>query len=103
MHLLYSTIDNITAAKNIAHTVLQAKLAACVNILPKGTSLYLTGGKIKETREYYMLFKTTKDKAAELKDQILSTHPYEVPCVIELAASMANSTFELWLTEELTK
>ncbi len=82
--LLYVTMPDKSAAKNLATKIIEAKLATCVNILPAGLSLYQWEGQIEEEEEIYMLVKTGKNKAMATRDFILSHHPYEVPCVLGL-------------------
>lgn len=78
----YTTVATEQDAQTLAKQVLTGKYAACVNILPLGKSNYWWEGKIEESAEYYLLFKTTLDKSAQLEFFILQNHPYTVPAIL---------------------
>jgi periplasmic divalent cation tolerance protein len=83
--LLYIPIDTQKHAEELATLALSHKLAACVNILPGGQSLYLWEGHIENASECYMLFKTLPEKQHELKTFILAHHPYDIPAILTLS------------------
>ena len=87
----------------ILYTAVEAKLAACANVLAPMTSIYRWQGVMEQASETPMLLKTTASAAGQLKDLILKSHPYDTPCVLALRveADMSNSGFIRWLEEEI--
>jgi periplasmic divalent cation tolerance protein len=91
--LLYTTLPSQEASEQLAKQCLEQKLAACVNIFQQGTSLYFWEGKLEESKECYLMFKTTPTLLAQLKACILKHHPYENPAILTWeAASTTNFT-----------
>jgi periplasmic divalent cation tolerance protein len=99
--LLYVPIDSIANAKKVAKQLLEAKLIACANIFPIGTSIYPWKGKIEESAEIVMILKTSKSKLNKVKSAIRKTHPYDIPCILELPVKSVNKEYAGWLAEVL--
>jgi len=89
-------------AEEIARAVLDARLAACVNIVPGVTSLYWWQGAICRDAESTLLIKTRADLVPALTDAIRAAHPYDVPEVIALplAEGEGNAAYRAWLVAE---
>jgi periplasmic divalent cation tolerance protein len=85
-------------ASHIAKTLVQEKLAACVNILSGVQSVYRWHDAIEETREVLLLIKSTPEKYPELEAKIHSLHPYEVPEVLAVTADRISHAYQAWLT-----
>jgi periplasmic divalent cation tolerance protein len=77
------TVASLTAGKAIAISLIEAKLAACVNLFPLD-SIYLWEGKINQEPEYQLIIKTDLSKFDELAAKIKTLHSYEVPEIIAL-------------------
>jgi len=56
--LLYTTVSCEQEAKKLANIALSSNAAVCVNIIQNGNSVYLWNGKIEESSECYLIFKT---------------------------------------------
>ena len=81
---VYSTIDDIQGAKKIAHTLVEEKLVACVNIIPNIHSIYRWKGKIENDEECVIISKTNDNNVKKVIMRIKSLHPYELPDIIVL-------------------
>lgn len=92
-------------AEAIARAALEARLAACVNILPEVRSLYWWKGKIERDVESTLLLKTRASLVAELTRVVRANHPYEVPEVIalEIRGDEGNAEYLAWLLAETTR
>ena len=82
MIIAYSTATNETVAHEIAHHLIQAKLAACINVLPNIKSIYHWNNEIVEDNEVLMMIKSESSKQQILIDTLVKIHPYDTPEVI---------------------
>ena len=87
-------------ARRLAHGLVSAHLAACVNVLAECTSVYRWKGAIETASEIPMLIKTRAALFAEVKAFILEHHPYEVPEVIALPVGDGSSAYLEWLVQQ---
>jgi len=99
--MIISTYPNKNSISKIANELVKNKIAACVNIV-KISSIYSWKGKIENTSEYLALFKTTQKNKKYLKEKIKSTHPYDVPEIIEIDIMSINKSYLKWLVESTT-
>ena len=95
--LVLCTIDDLTKAKEISRIIVEDKLAACVNIIPKISSIYFWNEEVTEDEEYLMLIKTRKNLFEELKFKILKLHPYDTPEVISVKIDEGSKNYRDWI------
>lgn len=74
-----TTTNSEREAKELASLLVEGKLAACVQIIPKILSIYRWEGKVHEDQEYLLLIKGLEDRMGEVKAAIEKHHSYEVP------------------------
>jgi periplasmic divalent cation tolerance protein len=87
-------------ADAIAQTLVEAKLAACVTVLPV-RSIYTWQGGVHKDQEWQLLIKSDLGKFAELETTIRSMHPYEVPEIIALPIMYGSAPYLQWLAESV--
>jgi len=80
--VIYSTIGDIEDARRIAHTLVEEKLVACVNIIPNVESFYRWEGKIEDDEECIFIAKTVDENIDKTITRIRSLHPDELPDII---------------------
>ncbi len=83
------------AARDIARTLVEDRLAACINIYGC-ESVYRWEGEIQEEREVILLAKTTEDGYDELESRVYDLHPYEVPCIERFDETSVLPAFGEW-------
>lgn len=94
------TCANSAEAKRIARAVVEARLAACVNILPGAvTSIYRWKGKVESAREKLLLIKTSRKRLAKLQAAVERLHSYDVPEFIALPIAAGSRAYMAWLDE----
>ena len=100
--LLYVTAPDMDAAEALGDALIEARLAACVNILPGVRARYRWEGQIETAEECVMIVKTTNANAGAARDLIVERHPYETPAVLALPtdAAQSNAAFAQWVREE---
>ena len=96
MILVYSTFPNRQSANKVIKIALTKKAAACANAW-QVASTFVWQGNISKEKEWAVLFKTTKPKAARLKEIIISNHPYSAPALLIWPAEVGQSDYEKWL------
>jgi periplasmic divalent cation tolerance protein len=98
------TCPTAAEAKRIARAVVDARLAACVNILPGAVqSIYRWKGKIESARERLLLIKTSRKHLAKLRGAVERLHSYDVPEFIALPIAAGSPKYLAWLEECLVK
>lgn len=89
-------------AELIATSVVSARLAAGVSVIPGVVSVYWWKGAIERAAESTLLINTRVDLVDALTEAIRAAHPYEVPevVVIPLARGLGNADFHAWVRDE---
>ena len=88
--LIISTTP-ISSAQSLAHFLIQNRYAACVNIVPKITSIYLWKDEVCEDQEALLLIKTSQQRVGECIEALKDQHPYDVPEMISFPIDTQNS------------
>jgi periplasmic divalent cation tolerance protein len=84
-------------AQNIAHTLVNEKLAACVNIMPNHLSIYEWEGQVVEDPEVQLLIKTTPSTYSLLEKRIQLLHSYDVPEIIAIDIKQGLPAYLSWI------
>lgn len=98
--LVLTNLPDQTSAQELAQTLIQQRLAACVNILGNCTSVYHWQNRLETASEVPLLIKTTVDRYAELQRTIENLHPYELPEIIAVPLSAGLPAYLDWLHSE---
>lgn len=96
-----TTLPDETQAKALARVLVSGKLAACVNILPKMTSIYEWQGKLEQGEEHLLLVKTEQHRVAELQKAIKQAHPYELPEIVVVPIVSGYEPYLNWISESV--
>ena len=99
--VVLSTCASSEEAERIARTLVEKKLAACVNILPAVRSIYRWKGAIEDDQETLLLIKTSRALFGDLRVEIQKHHSYEVPEVIAVPIVDGSEGYLEWLDREL--
>ncbi len=88
------TCSSAAEARRIANAVVEARLAACVNILPGAvTSIYRWKGKVESAKERLLLIKTSRKRLAKLRSAVERLHSYDVPEFIALPIAAGSPKY----------
>ena len=82
-----------------AQTLVDARLAACVNLLAPMESIYRWEGRVDREQERQLLIKTSRDRLAALWDRVRELHPYDVPEFLVLPIVEGNQAYLRWVRE----
>jgi periplasmic divalent cation tolerance protein len=101
--LLITNCPDETVANAIALAVVEEKLAACVNLLPRVQSIYRWQGAVESASEVPLLIKTTARHYAAIEARIRALHPYSVPEIIAVPITHGLPAYLDWLAEETAR
>lgn len=97
--IVLTTLGADTDAEMLARTLVDERLAACVNVLPEMTSVYRWEGAVDVARERQLLIKTAAGRLEALRARLLHLHPYDVPEFLVLAVAGGSEPYLRWLRE----
>jgi len=95
------SVPNRRVGRKILRKVLEAKLAACVTILPGVKSSYWWKDKIETSSEEILLFKTSGSRLSQLQKLVQKNHPFEVPEFIAIPITDGSKSYLKWLEANL--
>ena len=98
--LVYTTWPSAAEAEAAGRAMVEAKLCACVNILPGMISIYAWEGAVERGEEAVMILKTRRDLSASLKEAVRAAHPYDTPAIIELPVTAIDPRYGAWIAAE---
>jgi len=84
-------------AEQLAHFLVEMRLAACVNILPEVRSIYCWEGKICNEAESLLLIKTEQAVYPELERRLRERHPYEIPEIVAIPIERGLPDYLHWV------
>ena len=97
---VYTTYPSVVEAETAARTLLEAHLAACVNILPGMISLYRWNGAVERGEEAVMIIKTRATLAEAVRAAVKEKHSYEAPAILVIPIESVDQTYLAWLIAE---
>ena len=99
MLIVLTTTPNAEEAATLADKIVEARLAACVQILPQMTSVYIWEGAAQHENEHLLLIKTLPDKWDELRTFIAANHSYTVPEIVAIDSEKVAGPYLDWLKQ----
>lgn len=96
------TVPNKIEAEKMAHVLVEKKLAACVNIIPRISSIYHWRGKIEEAEESMLVVKTKQSLWENLAKEVKKNHSYQIPEIIALPITKGFKPYLDWITQSLS-
>lgn len=98
--LCLSTCPDAATAARIARTLVEERLAACVNWLSGVQSTYRWRGEINEDAEILLIIKTTRERFGALRERLVELHPYELPELVAVEIAEALPAYLDWLARQ---
>lgn len=96
-----STCETHEDAIRIANHLVEKQLAACVNILPGITSIYRWKGNIERAAEFLLVIKTSSSMLENLKLELQTIHPYDVPELVAFTIVDGAESYLDWMSDQL--
>lgn len=101
MLVVLTTCPAAEAAEALAEQIVEARLAACVQVLPEMTSIYIWEGVIQKEGEVLLLIKTLPEQWEDLQEFITANHTYQVPEIVAIESDLVGNKYRRWLGEVL--
>lgn len=98
--LVLCTAPDEEVAATLARGLVEAGLAACVNVIPGVRSFYVWEGALEEAAEVQLLIKSRRARYAALESWLQENHPYDVPEVVALPIERGSDAYLAWLREQ---
>lgn len=95
------TVPRGGKAESMAESLVESRLAACVNVLPGVVSIYRWKGRVHRDGESLLVIKTTVSRFKALERWIKAHHPYETPEVISLPVAAGSKGYLSWLSSSV--
>jgi|SRR5690554_102684 len=96
--VLMSTVPSMELAKLIAHQLVSRQLAACVQIMPQATSVYMWNNKVCEDSEHLLIIKCPQACYQAVESCIVELHPYDTPEIIALPIIQGLPSYLNWMS-----
>jgi len=100
--LVLTSCPDAASAEALAAALVEARVAACVNVLAPCRSVYRWQGAVERADEVPLLVKTTVDRYAALEAAIRARHPYALPEIVALPVAQGLPEYLHWVTAETT-
>ena len=97
IYTITTTVDGTEKARQLATRAVEGGLAACAQIDAGINSIYVWEGKLQESAEMRITFKTSQEQKEKLLKWILAHHPYEVPEMLVCPVESANPAYTKWV------
>jgi len=98
--LVLTTLPDQETAENLARGLVDARVAACVNILAPCRSIYRWRGEIRTEGEVPMLIKTSQNAYPALENWLRQAHPYELPEIVAVPVEAGLNAYLGWIAQE---
>ena len=97
--IVLTTLGADADVASLARTLVEERLAACVNVLAPMTSTYQWKGTIEQDREQQLVIKTTAARLPALEARLRDLHPYELPEFLVLPVSTGSEAYLQWVRD----
>ncbi|MEQ1728642.1 MAG: divalent-cation tolerance protein CutA [Vicinamibacterales bacterium] len=98
--LVLTTVPSADVGASLARSLVEARLAACVNVLPPMTSVYRWKGELREDSECQMIIKTVRPRLDALRALVHGSHPYELPEFVVMPIETGDEAYLAWVAVE---
>jgi periplasmic divalent cation tolerance protein len=98
--LVFSTVPDDERSGQLARTLVEERLAACVNLYSPMSSVYRWKGEVEHAGERQLVIKTTRDRLHALEARLAALHSYELPEFVVVAVEGGSSAYLAWVAEQ---
>lgn len=99
VRVVFVTVPNTETGEFLARELVEERLAACGNVIPKLVSIYWWEDEIQRDEEALVILKTRVDRIEALRDRVTDLHPYEVPEFLALPVEEVHEPYVQWVVD----
>jgi len=99
--IVMTTAGSQEEARKIAHALVERRVAACVNIVPRIESVYRWQGKVETAEEWLLLIKTQAESFERVRDAVKELHSYDLPECVMLEVIAGNQEYLDWIAKNI--
>jgi periplasmic divalent cation tolerance protein len=99
--VVLTTVGTAFDVAALARELVEQRLAACVNIIPRIESIYRWQGRVETDAEQLLLIKTTRERLDALRERLMARHPYDVPELVVIQPDEVAEPYRAWLVESV--
>ena len=99
--IVLSTAGTQEEARKIAHALVERKLAACVNVVPRVESVYRWQGKVESATEWLLIIKTAAQAFDRVREAIKELHSYDLPECVMIEPNGGSEDYLNWVAENV--
>ncbi|HUR81026.1 MAG TPA: divalent-cation tolerance protein CutA [Thermoanaerobaculia bacterium] len=88
-------------ARALAQALVEMRVAACVNIVPRVQSVYRWEGAVASDDEQLLIIKTSDERVDALREALLARHPYEVPEFVVMTMDATSDAYGAWILQSV--
>jgi periplasmic divalent cation tolerance protein len=100
VHFVYITAKDEAEALVIGRTLVEERLAACINVLPGMTSVYWWEGELEQSSEAVLIAKTQQGLIPDLIERVKRLHRYTCPCIVAWPVETGHQPYLDWIEKE---
>jgi len=101
--LVLTTAGSEEEARKIAQALVERRLAACVNIVPRIHSVYRWQDKVESAEEFLLISKTTRAREQQVRSAIKEMHSYELPECITVEIDGGSEQYLRWIEDSVAE
>ncbi|AKF06522.1 divalent-cation tolerance protein CutA [Sandaracinus amylolyticus] len=98
--VILCTVPSVEVGETLGRSLVEARLAACVNVIPGLRSIYRWKGEVQIDAEAQCLIKTRASLFERVRDHVLANHPYETPEIVALPVTRGSDGYLAWIASE---
>lgn len=99
--VVFSTCSSESEADLLARRLVESRLAACVNIVPRIRSVYRWQEEVEQAEECLLVIKSSRGLFAELRRELTEAHSYELPEVVAIPIADGSGAYLDWIGQNL--
>ena len=99
--IVLTTVGTAFNVAALARELVEQRLAACVNVIPRIESTYRWQERVETDAEQLLIIKTTDERVEALRAALVARHPYEVPELVVIQPESVAEPYRAWLVESV--
>ncbi len=99
--LVYATFPDVATAESIGERLIRARLAACINVLPGVSSIFIWEGAVERSQEAAAIIKTRRSSWEAVRAFVKEAHPYDTPVIVMIGIDAVDEGTKRWLLETI--